>query len=126
MDVNYKMGDNVLCTTVKNDLGVTISGDMKVSEQCGIAASKGNQHFWLIRRNVTYKDKRQIIHLYKAIVRHHFEYCIQTYRKKDIDTLQRIQRSATKMIPELRDLSYEERLTEYGGKWVKRRLNGSF
>ena len=36
-------GDTVLGTTVKEkDLGVIISADMKVSEQCGIAASKGN------------------------------------------------------------------------------------
>ena len=35
------------------------------------------------------------------------------YYKKDIDTLERIQR-ATKIIPELRDLSYEERLKECG------------
>ena len=45
LNVNYKMGDTVLGTTVKEkDLGVTISADMKVSEQCGIAASKSN-HF---------------------------------------------------------------------------------
>ena len=44
MDINYNMGDTVLGTTVKErDLGITISADMKVSEQCGIAASKGNQ-----------------------------------------------------------------------------------
>ena len=37
MDVNYKMGDTVLGTTVKEkDLGVTIRVDKKVSEQCGI------------------------------------------------------------------------------------------
>ena len=40
-----------------NLLGVTISADMKVSEQCGIAASKGNQILGLIRRNITYKEK---------------------------------------------------------------------
>ena len=56
--VNYKMGDTVLGTTVKEkDLGVTISADMKVSEQCGIAASKGNQILGLIRRNIIYKEK---------------------------------------------------------------------
>ena len=39
LDVNYTMGDTVLGTTVKEkDLGVTISADMKVAEQCGIAA----------------------------------------------------------------------------------------
>ena len=54
LDVNYKMGDTVMCTTVKeNDFGVTISADMKVSEQCGIAASNGNQILGLIRRNIT-------------------------------------------------------------------------
>ena len=50
----------------------TISAYMKVSEQCGIAASKGNQIIGLIRRNITYKEKL-IIPLYKAIVRLHLE-----------------------------------------------------
>ena len=58
LDVNYKMGDSVLGTTVKEkDLGVTISADTKVSQQCGIAASEGNTILGLIRRNITYKDK---------------------------------------------------------------------
>ena len=44
MDEEYKMGDAVLGrTTQEKDLGVTFSADMKVSEQCGIAASKGNK-----------------------------------------------------------------------------------
>ena len=129
LNVNYKMGDTVLGTTVKEkNLGVTISADMKVSEQCGIAASKGNQILGLIRRNITYKGKNLIIPLYKAIVRPHLEYCIQAwrpYRKKDIDTLERIQRRATKMIPELRDLSYEEHLKECGLTTLEtRRLRG--
>ena len=38
---------------------------------------------------------------------------IYIYRKKVIYTLENIQR-ATKIIPELRDLSYEERLKECG------------
>ena len=37
------------------------------------------------------------------------------YRRKDINyTLERIQMRATKLIPGLRDISYEERLKEYG------------
>ena len=81
LDVNYKMGDTVLGITVKEkDLGVAISADMKVSEQCDIAASKGNQILGLIRRNITYKDKKLIIPLNKAIVRPHLEYCIQAWR----------------------------------------------
>ena len=42
LDVNYTMGDTVLDTTIiEKDLGVIVSADMKVSEQCGIAASNG-------------------------------------------------------------------------------------
>ena len=106
MDEEYKMGDAVpFRTKQEKDLGVTFSADMKVSEQCGIAASKGNQILGLIRRTIMYKEKQLIVPLYKAIIRPHLEYCIQTwrpYRNKDIDKLERIQRRATKMIPELR------------------------
>ena len=34
--------------------------------------------------------------------------------KRDMDTLEQIQKRATKMIPELRDLNYEECLKECG------------
>ena len=73
------------------------NADMKVSEQCGIAAAKGNQILGLIRRNIAYKEKEQIIPLYKTIVRPHLEYCIQAwrpYRKKDIDMLERVQKES--------------------------------
>ena len=99
MDEEYKMGDAVLGrTTQEKDLGVTFSADMKVSEQCGIAASKGNQILGLIMTTIMYKEKQLIVPLYKAIIRPHLEYCIQAwgpYRKKDIDKLERIQRRAT-------------------------------
>ena len=112
------MGGTVLNTTLKeNDLGLTISADMKVSEQCGIAAAKGNQILGLIWRNIVYKEKELIIPLYKTIVRPHLEYCIKAwrpYRKKDIYMLERVQRRATKMIQKLRNISYEMRLKECG------------
>ena len=80
MDEEYKMGDAVLSrTTQGKDLGVTFSADMKVSEQCGIAASKGNQILGLIRRTITYKEKQLIAPLYKAIIRPHLEYCIHFF-----------------------------------------------
>ena len=109
------MGDAVLGRTTKEkDSGVKFSADMKVSE--------------LIRRTITYKEKQLTVPLYKAIVRPHLEYCIQAwrpYRKKDIDKLERIQQRATKMIPELRDLSYESRLLQCGFTTLEtRRLRG--
>ena len=58
MDEEYKMGGAVLGrTTQEKGLGVTFSADMKVAEQCGIAASKGNQILGLIRRTIMDKEK---------------------------------------------------------------------
>ena len=66
--------------------------------------------------------------MYKAIVRPHLEYCIQAWRpcgKKDIGTLERIKRRATKIIPELRYVSCQERLKECGLATLEtRRLRG--
>ena len=74
MDEEYIMGDAILGrTTQEKDLGVTFSADMKVSEQCGIAASKGNQMLGIIRRTIMYMEKQLIVPLYKAIVRPHLE-----------------------------------------------------
>ena len=51
--MNYEMGGTILSKTVKEkDLGVTMNANMKVSEQCRIAASKGNQVLGMIRRNI--------------------------------------------------------------------------
>ena len=53
---NYEMGGTILSKTVKEkDLGVSMNANMKVSEQCRIAASKGTQVLGMIRRNITYK-----------------------------------------------------------------------
>ena len=105
-----------------------MNGNMKVSEQCRIAASKGNQVLGMIRRNITYKEKCLIVPLYKAIVKPNLEYCIQAwspYLRKNIDMLEKIQRRATKLIPRLRDLRYEERQKECGPTTLEtRRLRG--
>ena len=123
---SHGMGNSIVVK--EKYLGVTMNANMKVSEQCRIAASKGNQVLGMIRRNITYKDTILIVPLYKAIVRPHLEYCVQAwspYLRKDIDMLERIQRRATKLIPGLRDLRYEERLKEYGLTTLEtRRLRG--
>ena len=86
--INYDMGGTILSKTMKEKyLGVTMNANMKVSEQCRIAASKGNQVLEMIRRNITCKENRLVVPLYKTIVVPHLEYCIQAWipnLRKDI------------------------------------------
>ena len=110
----------------EKDLGVTMNANMEISEQCRIAASKGNQVLGIIQRNITCKSL--IVPLYKAIVKPHLDYCTQAWSpdpRKYIHILAKIQRSATKLIPGLRYLRYEERLKESGLTTLEtRRLRG--
>ena len=128
--MNYEMGGTILSKTVKEKyLGVTMNTNMKVSEQCRIAASKGNNVLGMSRRNITYIENSLIVPLYKAIVRPQLEYCIQAWNphlRKDIDMLEKIQRRATKLILGLRDLRYEELLKKECGLTTleTRRLRG--
>ena len=51
--MNYEMGGTILSKTVKEKyLGVSMNANMKVSEQCRIAASKRNQVLGMIRRHL--------------------------------------------------------------------------
>ena len=53
-DVHYTMCSTILFTSVKDkDLGLTISADTKITEQCGIAALKRN-NIELIMQNIVY------------------------------------------------------------------------
>ncbi len=70
---------------------------------------------YFIKRLFTCLKKEIFLPLYRALVRPHLEYAIQTiclYLKKGIYHLERIQRAATRRVKGLRDLSYEERLRE--------------
>ena len=60
--LNYEMGGKILSKTGKEKvLGVTMNANMKVSEQCRIAASQSNQVHGTIRRIITHKEKSLIV-----------------------------------------------------------------
>ena len=80
--MSYEMGGTILSKTLKEkDLGVTMNANMKVSEQCRIAASKGNQVLGMIRRNVTYKEKSLIISLFLFFPLLGVRCCLQLFHR---------------------------------------------
>lgn len=111
---DYIMDKEVLqSVSEESDLGVIISSDLKPSKQCVSAVKKANMTLGMIKRHIVSRDKDTIIRLYKGLVRPKLEYCIQSWNPtlvKDIELLEQVQHRATKLIPEISHLPYEERL----------------
>ena len=122
---NYEIKDKSLkvCEHEK-DLGVIINNNLKSKIQCLEAAKKANRMLGMIKRNVKYKCKDIIIPLYNAYVRPQLEYCLQAwcpYQVGDLNKLENVQRRATKLIPGIRNKTYEERLKYLKLFSIKRR-----
>ena len=99
-------------TVLEKDLGVLISRDLKVAEQCSKAVKKAMRVLGLIKRSFKNLDEESLKTLYCLYVRPHLEYCIQAwspYFMKDIEKLEKVQRRATKLVWKLKNLPYEER-----------------
>ena len=121
-------GKNIMEVDKEKDLGILVDSKLKFSEQCAAAARKGNQMLGIIKRNFTFMDKGIFLRLYKGIVRPHLEYAIQAWNpftRKDIDLLENIQRRATKLVKDCKELSYYNRLNYLGLTTLEtRRLRG--
>jgi hypothetical protein len=121
----YSMnGKHLSETKSERDLGVVFDNNLKVGQNCTTAIKKANKTLGLIFRTFEHKDASIVISMYKSLVRPHLEYCVQAWAphyQKDIDRLERVQRRATKMVPNLRHLAYEDRLKKLNMFTLKRR-----
>ncbi len=123
-------GENVKLTetVLEKDLGVQVDNNLKFSDQAELAANKGSQIVGMIRRAFVYLDGKMITTLFKSLVRPHLEYANSVWSplyKKDVLVLENVQRRTTKLVPELKDLPYEERLRRLKlPSLVYRRLRG--
>ena len=97
----------------EKDVGVNIDSNLKFDQHIQTKVNKANQIVGLIRRSFRYLDFKTFCLLFKALVRPHLEYagCIwNPYLKKDIETIENVQRRTTKMLSYLKELQYDERL----------------
>ena len=98
-------------STNERDLGIQIKHNLKWDLQCIMAADKANKMLGTLKKTFKFWTKQSTRILYTSYIRPHLEYACQAwnpYLKKDINRIEKIQRRATKMCHELRNLEYEQ------------------
>ena len=108
---------NITKIEEEKDLGIIFDQTLKFSIHVAKCASRANNIVGIIKRTFTQLDKDMFLTLYKTMVRPIMEYgsCVwRPWLKKDINILERVQRRATKLIHEIKNISYKERLLKLG------------
>ena len=104
VDYQYMMNETALERTVKEkDLGVYVTPDLKSTVHIAIVAARANAVLGQIKNAFTYMDKEMFLALYLTMVRPIMEYAVQAWAPKfikDSDKLEKVQRRATKLVPE--------------------------
>jgi len=110
------MRENLRETTEEKDLGVWMDCSAKPSVHVNHAVNKANQLLGLIRRGFTYMDCELMKQLFTSIVRPHLEYANivwHPYLRSDIELIEKVQHRATRMVPGMSKLTYEDRLKRF-------------
>ena len=115
---SYSMGGEPLTvTSEEKDLGVLIDDSLEFGKHIKEIVNKANRMLGLIKIGFDCMNREIFMNLYPALVRPLLEYCVQVwspYKRKYINLIEGVQRRATKLVPELRNLPYEERLRKLG------------
>ena len=113
---NYEyrlMGNTLEKVHEEKDLGVTIDEKLKFEKHISEKVKKANSMAAVVRRTFRNLDDKTFTPLYKSLVRTHLEYASSVWsphQAKYVETLESVQRRATKQIPGYGNLPYEERL----------------
>ena len=123
------LNDTQICDCKEEkDLGITFDPTLKFKIHINNIVSKGNQIVGLIKRNFDYLDNENLSLLYKSLVRPHLEYGQSVWSPfliNEQNSLEKVQRRATKLLPNLKNLPYEQRLKLLNLPSLKyRRLRG--
>ena len=85
---------------MKKYVGILVNEKMNMSQQCALAAWQANCIMGCINRGVSSREREGIVPLCSTIMRHHLEYCFQTWGpqyKSNAEVLEQVQKRAAKM-----------------------------
>jgi len=110
----YAMNNNCIESSPgERDLGVTVTEDLSFDTHIANAIKTANKLLGMISRTYDDKSKKNIIQLYKSLVRPHLEYATQIwrpYKQTQINSIEKVQQRATRMITGLGQDPYKVRL----------------
>ena len=97
----------------ERDLGVIIDESLKFHRHAAAAVKKANTAWGIIKKSFITLDTRTLPLLYKSMVRPHLEYgkvIWGPHYKGDQVMVEKVQKRATKLIPCIQHLPYDQRL----------------
>ena len=101
----------------EKDLGVYIDSNLSFEVHVNKAVLTANKITGIIKRNFKYMGEEIFLNLYKTLVRPYLEYSSVVWDPitlRDQRMIEGVQRRGTKLIPDMEDLNYEQRLTKLG------------
>ena len=97
------------------DIGVTMDSELSFDDHNNVNIDTANKIVGVIRRSYRYLNCEIILPLYKCLVRSHFDYAVSAWDPSKVKRItdihvKDVQRKATKLIPEIKNLCYPEKL----------------
>ena len=96
----------------EKDLGIMFEENLKCHKHITMTVKRANKLVGLIKRTFSFMDKELFLMVYKSLIRSVLDYGSPVWNpstKKNRQLLENVQRRATKLVPELKVLSYQER-----------------
>jgi hypothetical protein len=97
----------------EKDLGIVISRDLKFDDHINQIVKTANSRLGIIRRSFSYFENHSFKIMYCALVRSILEYNGPVFSPglwRQVELMEAVQRRATKMLPDLKNLPYDQRL----------------
>ena len=112
------------------DIGVTIDSTLTFDQHINIKINVANKILGIIRRSYRFLNSEIFLPLYKCMVRSYFDYAVcvwDPYRIKHIKDIEDVKKRATRLIPEIKNVTYPERLKKLNLPTLAfRRIRGQF
>ena len=99
---------SIIKCSEEKDLVVIFDENLLFDSHIQSIINKSNQMIGIIRRTFTYFNRSIVLHSYKALVRPHLEYGHDIWvpqLKQQSVAIEKVQRRATKLLSELKDLT---------------------